>query len=161
MKKIQGIDLPIFDEILLSTQIEDREFVSRSLEIANQIIKVLDEKSLKQKDLADKMNKTEAEISKWLSGFHNFTLKSLVKIETALESRIITTPQETIRGIIGEIEDTIISFTNKEQTKKLVTTRNIARKSIVIEVEKGFDRQKSGYETVYYTPNNNNTGTYN
>jgi hypothetical protein len=38
------------------------------------------------------MNKTEAEISKWLSGFHNFTIKTIAKIEAVLNDKVITTP---------------------------------------------------------------------
>ncbi len=34
-----------------------------------------------QRDLANAMGKTEAEISKWLCGFHNFTIKTISKIE--------------------------------------------------------------------------------
>jgi transcriptional regulator with XRE-family HTH domain len=42
-----------------------------------------------QKDLAKKMGKTEAEVSVWLSGQHNFTLKTLAKISVALEEDLI------------------------------------------------------------------------
>jgi len=39
-----------------------------------------------------KLNKSNAEISKWLSGQHNLTVKSIAKIEEALGEEIITTP---------------------------------------------------------------------
>ena len=81
-------DLPLFDEILDNTTEESKLFVSRSLAIANQILIVLEKKGLKQKDFAALLHKKEAEISRWLSGFHNFTIKSIAKIETALGERI-------------------------------------------------------------------------
>ena len=62
--------------------------------MANYIECLLSDKGLKQKDLADKMGKSEAEISKWLSGSHNFTLRSIAKIETVLDVKIIEFPQQ-------------------------------------------------------------------
>ena len=44
----------------------------------------LEEKGLKQKDLALRLGKSEAEISKWMRGTHNFTIDTLVSIEDAL-----------------------------------------------------------------------------
>lgn len=86
--------LPLFDEIQAATSEETKMFMQRSLAIANQIACLLEEKSMRQKDLADLLGKKEAEISRWLSGFHNFTIKSIVKIEQALETQIIYTRAE-------------------------------------------------------------------
>ena len=44
-----------------------------------------------QKELAQAINKSPAEISKWVSGLHNLTLKSIVKLEMALETHLIMT----------------------------------------------------------------------
>ena len=52
------------------------------------------DKGLKQKDLADKMEKSETEISKWLSGTHNFTLRSIAKIESVLNEILIEIPKQ-------------------------------------------------------------------
>lgn len=95
MKRPEEIDtLPLFDDILAGTSDESSMFVQRSLAIANQIAQLLDKKGLKQKDLADLLGKKEAEVSRWLSGFHNFTIKSIVKIEKALDTQIVYTPAE-------------------------------------------------------------------
>lgn len=45
-----------------------------------------------QKEFAKKMNKTEAEVSRWLSGTHNFTLKTIAKITNVLGESIVTIP---------------------------------------------------------------------
>jgi predicted XRE-type DNA-binding protein len=87
-------DFSIFDEVLNNTPEEDKLFVTRSLEIADQIITLMEARGLLQKDLANLLEKKEPEISKWLCGFHNFTLKSIVKIEAKLGERIITTPKQ-------------------------------------------------------------------
>lgn len=60
--------------------------------IANQILKILSEKQLLQKDFALLLGKSEAEISRWLSGSHNFTIKTISKIELALQESIILIP---------------------------------------------------------------------
>lgn len=41
-----------------------------------------------QKDLANLLGKKESEISKWMTGTHNFTLRSIAKIEKALNVSI-------------------------------------------------------------------------
>lgn len=63
--------------------------VKRNLAIAYKVRNILDEKGLSDKDLAKMLSKTPSEISKWLSGTHNFTGKSIIKMELALEERLI------------------------------------------------------------------------
>jgi methylmalonyl-CoA mutase cobalamin-binding domain/chain len=45
-----------------------------------------------QKELAARMGKTEAEVSRWLNELHNLTVKSIAKLEVALGEDIILTP---------------------------------------------------------------------
>lgn len=71
---------------------EIERFVEKNLLITQQIFQYLHERGWSQKDLAQAMGKSEAEISKWLSGTHNLTLKSLTKLEVVLQEDIITTP---------------------------------------------------------------------
>ena len=66
-----------------------RERVELSFQIVNRIHEILTEKGLKQKDLAERLDKSEAEISKWMRGTHNFTIDTLVAIEAALEAPIL------------------------------------------------------------------------
>ena len=68
---------------------ETRESVALSFRIVDRIHEVLQEKGLKQKDLALKLGKSEAEISKLMRGTHNFTIDTLVSIEEALGAPII------------------------------------------------------------------------
>ncbi len=68
-------------------------FVDINLDISEQVMQYLDSKNWTQKDLAAKLDKSEAEISKWLSGMHNLTLKSISKMEAVLGEHIIITPQ--------------------------------------------------------------------
>lgn len=64
--------------------------VKKNLAIANRIGEVLEKKQLKPIDLATRLGKNKSEISKWLSGQHNFTTKTICKIEVALECDLIS-----------------------------------------------------------------------
>ena len=48
--------------------------------------------NLTQKDFAQKLHKRESEISKWLTGRHNFTMQTIAKIETALSFPMVICP---------------------------------------------------------------------
>jgi transcriptional regulator with XRE-family HTH domain len=85
-------EMPEFDARIENMPVESKIFVDKSLEIANFIFEIMEQKGLKQKDLATKMGKTEAEVSKLLRGMHNYTLRSIAKIEAALEVTVIYTP---------------------------------------------------------------------
>ncbi|HMQ59472.1 MAG TPA: helix-turn-helix transcriptional regulator [Flavilitoribacter sp.] len=74
---------------------EDIErFVDKNLDISQQVFALLDEKGWNQSDLAKALDKSDAEISKWLSGTHNLTLRSIAKMEAALKADIIVTPKK-------------------------------------------------------------------
>lgn len=66
-----------------------RKKVNLSSQIVDRIHEILKNKGLQQKDLANMLGKSEAEISKWMRGTHNFTIDTLVKIETALDAPIV------------------------------------------------------------------------
>ncbi len=83
-----------FNQFLESIPEDTKNYVRLSMDIASQINAMLKNKDLTQRDLADKLEKKESEISKWLSGNHNFTIKSLAKIETVLEQQFLFTREE-------------------------------------------------------------------
>lgn len=98
---------------------EIAKLVEKNLAIANKIHEMLEERRLKPADLARMLKKTPSEISKWLSGTHTFTTKTITKIETVLKEDIIHI--EAQREIVylkvyvnheEEIEET--SFENSE-----------------------------------------------
>jgi len=96
-KKVTRVEaIPEFMESIESMPADSKIFVDKSLEIADYIFLLMEHRGMKQKDLADKMGKSEAEVSKLLGGMHNYTLRSIAKIEAALGSTVICTPR-TIR----------------------------------------------------------------
>ena len=57
--------------------------------IAEKLIRMLKSKGMSQRDLAKNTGKTEAEVSRWLGGTHNFTLRTLAKISVVLGEDLI------------------------------------------------------------------------
>lgn len=84
-----------FEKIIGSAKKESIHFVDKTMDISNYILTLLEKKGLKQKDLARLLNKKEAEISKWMGGLHNFTLRTISAIEVALNEQIVLIPNTT------------------------------------------------------------------
>ncbi|MHB1688443.1 MAG: helix-turn-helix domain-containing protein [Ignavibacteriaceae bacterium] len=85
-------DQEFFSEFLQSIRVRVKSFVRISTDIATQINYFLNKKNLTQRDLAERLGKKESEISKWLSGNHNFTIKTIANIEEAIGEEIIIVP---------------------------------------------------------------------
>lgn len=75
-----------------SEELEDD--LKRSEDIAETIVKVLEEKGMNKKDLARLLNKNPSEITKYLSGQHNFTISTVGKIGRALKCKLLYTHQD-------------------------------------------------------------------
>lgn len=60
------------------------KFVEKNLAITEKVRLAMEAKGWKSQDLAKAMDKSPSEVSKWLSGMHNLTLKSIIKMEQAL-----------------------------------------------------------------------------
>lgn len=63
--------------------------VQMSANIIARIDPILKEKHMTQRDLAHKMGKSEAVVSRWITGFPNFTLRSLSQLSVALGEPLI------------------------------------------------------------------------
>ena len=79
----------LFRQCLAAIPEEQKKEFELSFGIAERISEVLKSKNLTQKDFANKMHKRESEISKWMTGRHNFTMQTITKIETALGCKLI------------------------------------------------------------------------
>ena len=82
----------LFDECLKNVAPDIMEEVSLNIDIANRISDILRAKGITQRKFAEMMGKRESEISRWLSGTHGFTTKTLAKISAALGERIVDVP---------------------------------------------------------------------
>jgi ribosome-binding protein aMBF1 (putative translation factor) len=71
-------------------------FVKQSFDIVDRIHEILVAQGKEQKELATLLGKSESEISKWMTGTHNFTIKTLSKIESILGEKIILTVKDKV-----------------------------------------------------------------
>lgn len=76
-EKVSSVSPAIISEVQLSAQ------------IIAKIDAILKEKKMTQRDLARKMGKSEAVISRWTTGFPNLTLKSIAELSEALGEALI------------------------------------------------------------------------
>jgi transcriptional regulator with XRE-family HTH domain len=102
-KILKAEAMPEFKSSVDAMPEDSKIFVDKSLEIAHYIFQLMEQKGMKQKDLAVKMGKTEAELSKILAGMHNLTLRSVAKLEAALGATIICTPKKVSVAFPTEI----------------------------------------------------------
>lgn len=79
----------VAERILSETPEDVRVFVRMYSDIVVRVNQLLKSRGYSQKDLAAKMDKTPSEISKWLNGDHNLTLRSLAKLTAVLGEPII------------------------------------------------------------------------
>lgn len=80
----------LFEECLSHVSNDVKLELDMSFALADKIDAALKERKISQKDLAKKMGKTEAEVSRWLGGTHNFTLRTIAKISDALGINLIS-----------------------------------------------------------------------
>lgn len=80
----------LFDELVAATPPDVRQRVDWSFSIADKISGALKRRGLTQKEFAEMMGCSQAEVSRWCGGVHNFTLSTLAKISTTLGEPIIS-----------------------------------------------------------------------
>ena len=81
--------IKIFQDELNEIPNDVKKEVDWSFAIADRIEKILNERNITHKEWASQIGKTEAEVSRWVSGTHNFTLRTLAKISVALGEDLI------------------------------------------------------------------------
>lgn len=75
----------IFNEI----PVEKREETRLSFAISNRLAALMQERGLNKKQLAEALGKRPNEITRWLSGEHNFTISTLAMLSTFFCKSII------------------------------------------------------------------------
>jgi hypothetical protein len=80
-------------EILERTPKSTHLFVSKCVDLSLLVNDILKRKGITKQELAKNLDKSPSEITKWLSGEHNLTLKSLCMLEAELDEEIISIPK--------------------------------------------------------------------
>lgn len=69
---------------------EIKEEINLSFAISNKIDSLMQERGLSKKQFADQLGKRPSEITRWLSGQHNFTVSTLAMLSTFFGKSIIS-----------------------------------------------------------------------
>jgi len=89
MKKNNLYGTPLIDDILGEVTPDVFEKTEKRMLLAASIDDAIKAKGWKKNQFAQEMGKKPSEISKWLSGTHNFTADTLFEIERILEINLI------------------------------------------------------------------------
>jgi len=84
----------VLQRILDNTPKEVDIFVDLYADLVVRINQLLRDQDITKKELAEKMDKKPSEISKWLGGEHNFTLRSLAKLSAELGEPLLEVPKK-------------------------------------------------------------------
>ncbi|RNL54315.1 XRE family transcriptional regulator [Pedobacter jejuensis] len=110
------------EQLRSEISVEDKALIDDSFALSNRIAYLLKKHKISQKNLAQKLQKRESEISKWLSGGHNFTQQTLTKISLAIGEPIYQIPGAEVQ--IEKAIDSIHIF--KAIISKLVELKKIS-----------------------------------
>ena len=77
-------------ELLGDITPEERAEARLSFQISNRLDFLMREKGLSKKQLADAIGKRPSEITRWLSGEHNFTISTLAMLSSFFGQPIIS-----------------------------------------------------------------------
>ena len=83
----------IYQQLLDETPEHTKIFVEKYADLVVRIHEILEQKGISQNGLAENLGKKPSEISKWLNGDHNFTLRSIAKLEAELGETLLVVPQ--------------------------------------------------------------------
>ena len=79
-----------YREMVAQVPPEIKEEINLSFAISNKIDSLMKERGLSKKQFADQIGKRPSEITRWLSGQHNFTVSTLAMLSTFFCKSIIS-----------------------------------------------------------------------
>jgi transcriptional regulator with XRE-family HTH domain len=88
-KKAEIYSSNLIDSLFNEISSDDFERTKNKMLLAARIDDAIKAKKWKKKDLAEALNKRPSEITKWLSGTHNFTVDTLWQLEKVLDIELI------------------------------------------------------------------------
>lgn len=108
---------PLLEELRKGITEDIKNEIDLSFAIADRIAEILAKKNMSQREFAAKLGKSEAEISKWMRGTHNFTTATLTKIASELGEPIIEVTGKPIKKEVLLMAITSDEFTIKTSSK--------------------------------------------
>lgn len=106
LQEIESEDFPELHNEIMQLPKDSKFYTQHVLNIPRYVKFTLSALGLNQNYLAENLNKTDAEISKWLSGKQNITLRTISRLEAALSIDLIN-PE--IKKLIDSLKGAEIS----------------------------------------------------
>lgn len=110
MKTKEAYQSNILDDFIAEITPDESEKVEKRMLLAVRIDEGIKAKGWKKKDFAEALNKRPSEITKWLSGTHNFNSDTLFDIERVLSIELVNVQPK-------RAEQITYSFTLSESVK--------------------------------------------
>ena len=85
---------PLLDSLITTISSEELERTEGKMRLAIKIADAIKSTGLKKSEFAKKINKNNSEISKWLSGTHNFTTDTLLLLQKELGIKLVNSDIE-------------------------------------------------------------------
>jgi hypothetical protein len=86
-------DEDLYREAMENVPPDSQEFADLSFAIIDRVYGLMERTpGMNQKVLAAKLGKKESEVSRWLAGMHNLTLRNLARLNVALGAKVIVVP---------------------------------------------------------------------
>jgi ribosome-binding protein aMBF1 (putative translation factor) len=97
--------MALLDNLLAEITPEEQARTDRKMRITSIIADAITAKGMAKKQFAQKVGRKPSEITKWLSGTHNFTLDTLTDIEQVLNIKLIIDKRKTQvqNHVLGEV----------------------------------------------------------
>ncbi|MDD2278509.1 MAG: helix-turn-helix transcriptional regulator [Bacteroidales bacterium] len=116
MSKAELYSSPLIDELFQDFSKDELEKTEKRMLLAARIDNAIKAKGWKNKDLASALGKSPSEISKWLSGTHNFTADTLFDIERVLDTTLISLGNQKEKTI-GVYSYNVVVKVDKQPTQ--------------------------------------------
>jgi len=108
-KKAENYTSPAIDELMDETDEKEYKRTEKRMMMAARIDEAKRAKGWKNKDLAEALGKKPSEISKYLSGTHNFTIDTLADLEEVLGIQLLNLKEKTKTQILYHKSFTVSS----------------------------------------------------
>lgn len=118
-RKVKGV----LGQMLAHIDENEMAKVSNRMLIAAKISGTLHQRGVSQKQFATMMDKSESEISDWLSGDRNFTIDTLTDISRVLNIKLLNTTQLNVCQIAGGSIQAKMNDKDTAEIKTLSTWR--------------------------------------
>ena len=125
MSKARKINLSFLEELRNETSPQMSQQITKRMKLAAQIDDALMSRGLTNQEFAFMMGKKPSEITRWLSGTHNFTTETLWEIERVLQIQLLTssiadedtvkTTQELQVFVANEVQKALAKFLGRRK----------------------------------------------